>query len=162
LNLKNIAPRLFRIVLLAATGYLSSCKDDISGFDLEKDPLKGKIGGEEWQYAAGSANVNNSSYYLEGLIVGESTQDPCAIRVSSKLHLSIKIPGRKGSYNINSSLNSEATIIFNLPNGVKRFTATGGFVEVVAVGSQQLIGYMSADFDDDNTVQGSFLLEFCN
>ncbi len=161
MNLKNIAPRLFMLVLLAATGCLSSCKDDINGFDLEKDPLKGKIGGEEWQYAAGSANVNNSSYYLEGLIVGESTQDPCAIRVSSKLHLSIKIPGRKGSYNLPFPAN-EGYVIFNLPNGTKKFTASGGFIEVVAVGSQQLIGYMSADFDDDNTVQGSFLLEFCN
>ena len=161
MSLKNIVPRLLLLMLLPAAGCLSSCEDDISGFDLEKDPLKGKIGGEEWQYAVGSANANNSSYYLEGLIVGESAQDPCAIRVSSKPHLSLKIPGRKGSYNLPFAAN-EGYVVFNLPNGAKKLTASGGFIEVVAVGSQQLIGYMSADFDDDNTVKGSFLLEFCN
>lgn len=140
---------------------LDACDSDINDFDVEKDPLKGMIGGQDWTYVTGNAQHDSFANSLTGLIMAESKPDPCAIRVSNEAHLAIRIPALRQSINLPYA-NNQYYVIFSLPNGTKRLTASGGFIEVVAISTTEMIGYISADFDDGNTVKGAFRLEICN
>lgn len=156
----NIRTTLLSIsVLLMAL--LTSCDNDINDFDPELDPLKGKIAGQDWQYAAGNAQFDGFRNDVEGLIIGEGVQDPCGVRVTSKAHLRVRFPADRRNFTL-PFIDNEGYVIFNHPNGAKRLTASAGFIEVVAISGTEVIGFINADFDDNNTVQGSFELRVCN
>jgi hypothetical protein len=144
------------IYLLSA---IVSCESSIDQFDTEKDPLVGKIGGEDWKYASGNARFNVNTNSLSGLLVAKGVQDPCAIRLSGDAHLTLIVPAERGTYNLGIFNGPE--IIFNTPSGAQRFTASGGFIQIAAINSRQALGYINATFDDDNYVQGAFLVDIC-
>ncbi|MFT6882048.1 MAG: hypothetical protein ACI83W_000396 [Marinoscillum sp.] len=144
------------ICLLSA---IVSCESSIDQFDTEKDPLKGKIGGEDWEYASGNARFNVITNYLSGIMVAKGVQEPCAIRLSGDAHLTFQVTAERGTFNLGNFNGPE--IIFNTAAGAQRFTASGGFIQIAAIDSRQALGYINATFDDDNYVQGAFLVDIC-
>ena len=138
---------------------LGSCDSDTNKFDLDKDPLKGVIGGKSWAYAVGNAQYTSNT--ITGLILAEEVQEPCAVRLTSDAHLSVKMPAIRGNHNL-PFINNNGHVIFDLAGSSTRYTATSGFIEVVELNGSEVVGYISAEFDDNNHVQGSFLLQVCN
>lgn len=158
--------KIYRVFLaLLVVSFIISCDDDVNNFNPDRDPLKGELAGEEWIYGSGNAAYSFLSGNFEGLILEEELDDACT-RVQGAVaesHLIVKFPAQRGNYNlpyINNSGNT-ADVIFDLPEG-KRYTATSGFLEIVEITSTDVVGFISADFDDDNHVQGAFLLRICN
>ena len=140
---------------------IGSCDDKVNQFDLDKDPLKGKIDGVEWEYTGGRVDYSNFSNQAVGKIFNENLTDPCARVNTIFAHLDVAFPTERGNYNL-PFINNTGFIKFVTPNGGPIYTATSGFLEIVEVNGFEIIGFISADFDEDNNVQGSFLVRICN
>lgn len=148
------------IVLITGFSVLMACDDQVNRYDLERDPLKGKINGTDWQYKGGSSLYDALTSSVTGIIFSQEAADPCGIRITSSPHMSVKLPTTRGSYNL-PFIGDQYYIRFSTGSGVQ-YTATSGFVDIVEVTSLEIIGYISADFDDQNAVQGAFLQRICN
>ena len=71
------------------------------------------------------------------------------------------LPFGSGSYSLPLPIFDES-VKFVLGDGTV-FQATSGIIEVFAISpdTQQLVGYLQADFDEDNSVQGRFIIDLC-
>lgn len=145
------------LMLIAFTG----CDGDINDFDPNKSPITGVIDGEEWSYAGGNGQYNAFNDDVTGMFYPQTVQDPCGVRATSNPHISIKFPAFRENYNI-PTYNNRAYVIFNTQDGAKRLTAASGFIEIVAINGTEAIGFVSANFDDDNYIEGTFALNICN
>ncbi|MBR09613.1 MAG: hypothetical protein CMP48_18250 [Rickettsiales bacterium] len=152
-----------KVILLLAIGSLilfSSCDDDVNNFDLDKDPLSGKIGGVDWSYTGGRVDYSTISNQAAGKIFNQELTDPCLTVNTINAHLDIALFTALGTYNI--GLLNSGEVRFILPNSSARYTAATGFIQIVEVTQFEIIGYLSARWDDDNFVEGSFLVNICN
>ena len=152
-----------KTLLSILTGCLlvfAGCDDDINKFDLNKDPLSGKIDGVEWNYTGGRVDYSNFSNQAAGKIFNENLTDPCLRINTSNAHLDVAFFTQRGNYTL--GLIDSGEIKFVTPNGGAIYTATSGFIEIIEVNAFEIIGYISADFDDNNFVQGSFLVRICD
>ncbi len=137
---------------------LLSCKDQY--YELDKDPLMGKINGEEWVFGSGRVSFDPfSNQGLRGIMLQETLNDPCARVLSVEPHLSILIPAGVGNYNLNTG---DIYYVKFSVDGVTEYTASSGFIQIVGSTQTQLIGFLSANFDDGNNAQGSFSLRLCD
>lgn len=146
------------LLFFGVLALMTSCDSDTNNFDLDKDPLKGTIGGKSWTFETGNAEYRSN--LITGLLIAQEVQDPCGVRSTIHSHLSVELPAGRGNYNL-PFVNNYGYVKFHIGEGAS-YTATSGFIEVVALSGTEVIGYVSADFDDNNHVQGSFLLQVCN
>ncbi|MFY0605703.1 MAG: hypothetical protein JXR10_03250 [Cyclobacteriaceae bacterium] len=153
--------KLFFGVLAALMLCFSGCDNTLDNFDTDKDPLVGKIGGEDWSYISGGAKARPTTSQIEGFLTGLNVIDPCTIRVLGEPYLELSLPSRIANYNLPSA-SGEVKLVFVSRNGDKRLSVTGGYLEIVALSGRQALGRINATVDDDNFVEGSFLLEICN
>lgn len=153
--MKNIlALHILTLLLLI----LSSCNND--GNENQKR-LAGTISGQDWEYKYAKAFFNSVDNVFDAELYGTSQteEDPCNIFISGEAHISIQIPAESG----NLSIPSDVTVVFEQPGtGNEAFTATSGFIDITEATSQTISGYISAVYDDNNTVEGSFSFISCN
>ncbi len=138
---------------------LVGCKDQY--FEIENDPLVGEIDGKEWIF--GSGRIRYDQFYAQGLtgiLFEEKLTDPCIKVNTVDPPLSISIPYDRGNFNLPFAT-PNYYVVFS-EDGVTEYTANTGFIEIVAVTSTEVVGYLSASYDDDNHVQGSFSLRLCD
>ncbi len=138
---------------------LVGCKDQY--FEIENDPLVGEIDGKEWIF--GSGRIRYDQFYAQGLtgiLFEEKLTDPCIKVNTVDPHLSISIPYDRGNFNLPFAT-PNYYVVFS-EDGVTEYTANTGFIEIVAVTSTEVVGYLSASYDDENHVQGSFSLRLCD
>ena len=161
MHLINGFRRCFFIGAFLFISILISCKGD--DIDVPDVPLAGKIGSTDWDYKFGNAYLFSSELKYKFLLLStlESGEDPCPIISSSNPHLQMILPFAAGSYSLPLPLFDE-NVKFVLGDGTV-FQATSGFIEVIAINpdTQQLVGYIQADFDEDNSVLGTFIVNFC-
>ena len=140
---------------------LISCKGD--DIDVPDVPLGGNIGGADWEYKFGNAYLFSSELKYKFLFLStlKPGEDPCPIISSSNPHLQMILPFSTGSYSIPLPQFDE-NVKFVLGDGTI-LSATSGFIEVIVINpdTQQLVGFLQADFDEDNSVQGRFIVELC-
>ncbi|MEQ8470071.1 MAG: hypothetical protein RIC35_02745 [Marinoscillum sp.] len=141
--------------------FVSACDDSTNRLDLNKDPLSGKINGVEWEYTGGNALYRPFDNEATGLILNQETTDPCTIKLTSLAHVQVILPTFETTLNL-PDVQNRAVIKMASPNGGPIYTASGGFVQIVEVTGREIIGYISATYDDDNYVQGSFYVKICN
>jgi hypothetical protein len=154
----------FRHILFALSvvmvGGLISCGDDV---DIPKTPLEGLIEGQEWSFKFGNAYPEIAGqipkYKFLLLSNEEFGDDPCPIRTSTKKHVRMILPLGTGSYSIPFS-NFNESVKFDMGDG-RVFSATSGFIEIFGVDQNQLVGYIQAVLDEDNIVEGRFVVEIC-
>ena len=155
--MKNI----FFYLILSQLAILLACSGD--NIDLPDEILAGKINGVDWEFRTGSVSFtggNGNQYLLFSTL--ESTDQGCSLVSSTNPYLSIKLPTGSGNYSIPIPPNQGDNVKFIHGDGTI-LSATSGFVEIVGVnqGTNELVGYLQALFDDNNTVQGTFRLEVC-
>lgn len=149
--------RFFLIWLISLL--LTGCKDQY--LELEKDPLKGRINDKEWIFGSGRASSDQYLVQrLRGILLEENLNDPCTKVNSTEAHISLSVPYDRGNYNLPFPTN-DFYVVFSV-DGVTEYTANTGFIEIIAVTSTEVIGFLSADFDDGNNAQGSFSLRLCD
>ncbi len=161
MHLSKIIRSCFIIGGISFTILLSSCKAD--EIDLPDEPLAGKIDGQDWETKFGNAYIYSSDLKYKYLLLStaELGDDPCPILSSSNPHLQMILPLGTGSYSLPLPVFSE-NVKFVLGDGTV-LSATSGFIEVIAINpdTNELVGYLQADFDEDNEVMGTFIIELC-
>lgn len=140
---------------------LAGCGDDINEFDINKNRLHGKVGGFDWEYTGGSSVYDTFNNQVKGIIIAIDVTDPCSIRLTSDPHIRVQLPATRGNYNL-PFIGNNYFVQFAGGTSGKVLTATSGFVEVVSISSTEIIGFMSADFDENNTIEGTFFVTICN
>jgi hypothetical protein len=160
--MKRLSTHLLITLICFATLSLSHCDDNTI---MEAEPLEGLIGGEAWKFKFAKANYNDidnlfdAELYSTSQDTPSSDSDPCSVFITAEAHISMQVPDEMGNYQIPSDIQ----VIFNLPGvGNEFFSATSGFVELSAANSQQVVGYLQATFDDENTLEGAFSFTRCN
>jgi len=146
--------RSFIILLI-----LTSCSSD-NGLD-DIPILNGTVGGEAWEYKFGNAflDVRGSVFRITFLSTEETADDACTVAATGLRHLTIDLPDVVGNYNLP---NNGQSLTFHLEGTITQFEATSGFVEITQVIGNQITGFMQAQFDDDNKVEGQFRVKVCN
>jgi hypothetical protein len=156
--MKGIIKLSFLVPALIGMTFLSGCGE---GDPLESISLRGKISGADWTMRYGKAEVedidpNISSFFFSS----ESTEvDPCDIFFSSLASLQAQLPKETGVYSLPFENQSES-VTFKLADG-SFLISQSGQVQITSVNGSVVAGSMTARFDDDNFVEGSFALIVC-
>lgn len=153
-----------KVTFLSILCFCLAC-GDTNDFDPDEDPLTGQIGGEEWAYVTGNAYFDySSSGYVSGKLMNFDSQDPCAWRSLGVDHIEVTFPARLGTYDLTSgSLSSSnyGKAVFRQFDTSQNLSAFG-FIQLVKISGNEIIGYLNAGYDDDNQAQGTFRLVVCN
>ena len=138
-----------------------SCKEERDGMDKL---LAGMIGGEPWTFQYAKANLNSVDNIFDVELYGtqQTQDDPCTIINTANTHLTIQIPNQVGNYNLPFPIQAQSLAFQQAGVNTTRFYATSGFIEISAISGLRVVGYLQAVFDEDNTVEGTFVFDRCN
>lgn len=153
--------RNIRYCLLVGTSALlligTSCNDQI---EIPDEPLTGKVAGKDWEIKFGSfRQFSASEFEYRFYSQKEVTTDACALFASTNPYISVVIPSGQASTSL-PIIDPLRAFKFHFGNG-SSVTANSGFVEVFAFDGFQIHGYIEAEFDENNTVQGRFTIDPC-
>ncbi len=154
--------KLFILIMFCSILLITNCGDDL---DLPEQQLQGTIGGEAWTY--GSANAfllsANGQYQAKFLSVNENLSDPCSLPSPGLTHVKAIFTPAIRDYTIFPQViePNQVQVAFEITPS-KTVIATNGFMNIFDINNSFAIGYLQAELDDGNKVQGSFELQFCN
>ncbi len=150
----------FPFLLLSFVLLLTNCGEN--DIQLPDQVLVGKVEGKDWELKFGNAFIFSSDlkYQIKFLSTQESAQDPCAVPNTGNNHISMIMPLQRGSFSIPLPIVSESAR-FHYSDGSSAI-ATSGFLEIFDIDNLRIFGYLQAQLDDDNTVEGSFEVLICN
>ncbi len=150
------------VLIIAISGclFLSNCgKDEIQ---LPEQDLTGKVDGEAWdlKFSSGFIFSSDLKYRVRFLSTQEGASDPCNVPSTGNTHVSIVIPLQRGSFSLPLPILEESAR-FHLADG-NTILAASGFLEIFDIDNARIFGYLQAQLDDDNSVEGSFEALLCN
>jgi hypothetical protein len=130
--------------------------------ELPEQELQGMVDGEPWQvkFSNGYLYSSDFKYQIKFLSTRESAEDPCAVPSTSNAHVSMIFQLSRGSFSVPFPI-IEDSPRFLWANGGSAI-ATSGFLEIFDISNARVFGYLQAQLDDDNTVEGSFEAVICN
>ncbi|MEP5610942.1 MAG: hypothetical protein ABJP45_01770 [Cyclobacteriaceae bacterium] len=138
----------------------SSCGQN--EIQLPEKTLQGIVDGEEWEMKFANAYIYSSDfkYQIKFLSTLEGAEDPCTVPSTSNAHISIIMQLRRGSFSIPLPIIDESAR-FIWSNG-SSVIAASGFLEIFDIDNSRIFGYLQAQLDDENTIEGSFEAFICN
>ncbi len=147
-------------LLLLGLLILTDCGE--SEIQLPDQVLLGQVEGQAWELKFANAYLYSSDlkYQIRFLSTRENAQDPCAVPSTSNSHISLIMPLQRGSFSIPLPITTESAR-FNWSDGSSAI-ATSGFLEIFDIDNLRVFGYLQAQLDDENTVEGSFEAVICN
>jgi hypothetical protein len=128
-----------------------------SAYDIAMAPLSGKIGGQPWAVATAETDSFLSEANQIFMTMYADSFAACSGTSSAGNQLIISVPTQPGEYTL--SLSMSAT--FYVAAGSQNLIATQGRVRVDTVTATAITGGLSAQFDGDNTVSGTFQATIC-
>jgi hypothetical protein len=155
------ASTLYYLFALISLTVLTNCKEDELG---SNQLLEGVIGGEKWVFKFGKANFNSidNIYDIEFYSTLQTQDDPCTIISTANAYISVQLPNQIGTYTLPFGIQSQ-TLKFNLKGTSNdNYAASSGFIEISIISGGRIGGYIFAEFDEDNKVEGNFVMERCN
>ncbi len=150
----------FLFPLLFISALSTHCgKDEIQ---LPNQRLQGVVAGEAWTSKSAHAFIFSSDlkYRVKFLSSKEASEDPCAVPSPGNSFVSMIIPLQTGSFSIPLP-NPQESPRFHITSSDTQI-ATSGFLEIFDVDGARIFGYLEAQLDDENTVEGSFEVLICN
>lgn len=155
-----LAPFVFIVITTWLLMGLSGCGGN--EIQLPQQRLTGQIAGEDWdmKFANGYIFSSDLKYQLKFLSTKEGGDDPCAVPSTANTHISIIMQLQVRSYSLPLPI-VEESVRFQFGNGSSSI-ATSGFLEIYDINNSRVFGYLQAQLDDDNTVEGSFEAFICN
>lgn len=145
------------IVALAACG-----KDNL---DIPNTPIQGKIDGAAWKYkeANGFRLTADDQYRVRFISANELVSDPCTLPSPGQTHVKAVFRPAIGSFSISPIAidNNQVQVAFEISNA-KSLIATSGFMEIFDINNRSVIGYLQAELDETNKVEGAFEVVLCD
>jgi hypothetical protein len=173
LKLKYVIMKI-KLIYLAASiiGIVlsTSCSKDNaakkSTYTFVDQEMQGKIGGEAWTLNAGKGEV---SYFdttrLSLNFYVEESADPCNEGLSGNMVM-CSVPPKVGLYEFSFSFSGEGenqtATLYHLETSMNTI-ATEGAIEITLIDEENGIikGRISAEVDDDDFVNGNFIISYC-
>jgi len=142
---------------------LSGCGGD--DIDIPDKDLEGTIDGKIWAY--GSANAYrltaDGQYRARFLSDDEAVTDPCTLPSPGLTNVKAIFRPFIGSFTVSPQAidNNQVQVAFQISPS-ESLIATNGFMEIFDINNTVVIGYLQAELDENNTVEGSFRMRICN
>lgn len=139
---------------------LISCGEN--QIQLPDKKLQGVVDGEEWEMKFANAYIYSSDfkYRITFLSTLEGAEDPCTVPSTSNSHITLIMQLNRGSFSIPLPIVDESAR-FNWTTGGSAIAASG-FLEIFDIDNSRIFGYLQAQLDDENTIEGSFEAFICN
>jgi hypothetical protein len=137
--------------------------DETNNEITAENVAKGKVAGSDWEFGAASATsrLQFNDYKVTLMSTAENVaSDPCSVVIPGTPYVQLTIPPALGNYSVSADANGVK--FFDGSNATSFFTATSGFIQVVSFTSLDIEGFIQANFDDENTIEGYFLAQLCN
>ena len=156
---------LFALALLMASTLIFSCSDDDddSGYSFKEQTLQGQIGGDDWEFKVGTAEMQeNDTLWID--LYGVDDEDPCNNWNIEGDYLLFFIPAQVGVHEL--SFNWETggqTVTFYDESATMNNVAVEGAVEILSIDETngEVTGRIDAKIDGDNEVNGNFTAVYC-
>lgn len=153
--------------------FLFSCDNDDASdtlgvensYSFNDVSLQGKIDGKDWSLIDGYARKNpfdSSQFSLE--LLEETVEDDCPVLSGSNLpRVFFSIPANVGLYELRLSSGGERSQTLTLfePSQTLNTIASQGAIEILTVADSQITGRIDARFDENNFINGNFLVTVC-
>lgn len=158
----------YLIVLLVSLAILSCGKDDPDPVPEPYQPnfinqnLSGKINGESWNFKFGSGknDFSNDDRIRFSFHDAESDEDTdtCNIFQDGNQVMNT-LPKEVGLYNLSLS----RTVTLYVKSTTMNYIVTQGAVEITSIDLEEnkIYGRMDAKYNDQNFVNGNFVLKYC-
>lgn len=150
---------IFSIFIFYACG--SSDDNTDNNYEFIDQDLQGKIGGTDWIYQSGSAEIdsfNNNSLDITIYDIDPDGGDACDVFAyfNADNIVMMSVPNQTGSYTLGNS----RTI--TLYDGYTNYILTEGKLEILTVDTGTIVtGRIAAGYDSNNTVIGNFSVTYC-
>ncbi|MEM0941193.1 MAG: hypothetical protein AAF600_14030 [Bacteroidota bacterium] len=155
--------KIFSLFSILLSQLITSCGGD--DLDILDQSLQGNIDGESWTY--GSANAflvsANGQYQARFLSKNESVSDPCTLPSPGLTHVRAIFTPAIRDYTISPQVidPNQVQVAFEVTPS-KVIIVTNGFMNIFDINNSFAVGYLQAELDNGNKVEGSFEIRFCN
>lgn len=150
-------------VLLNLITLFTGCGGD--QLDISNTPLAGSIDGNDWQ--SGSANAyrlgTNGQFRVRFLSDLEPVSDPCSLPSPGRTHVKAIFKPSIGSFSISpQAINDNQVQVAFEVSASKSLIVVSGYMEIFDINNATAVGFLSAEWDDNNKVEGAFRIRFCD
>lgn len=147
------------LLLVSGIIFIQCGENDIQ---LPDQVLQGQVDGNEWEMKFANAYLFSTDlkYQIRFLSTQENAVDPCTVPSTANTHVSMIFQLRRGSFSVPFPLINDSPR-FHFADGSTAI-ATSGFLEVFEIVNGRIFGYLQAQLDDENIVEGSFDAVICN
>lgn len=134
-----------------------------SELDIPNQPLQGQINGESWTSELANAfQLPGGQIRARFLSELEPVADPCTLPSPGLAHVKAIFRPSLGDYNVAPVAldDNQVQVAFELSPSVS-LTAVSGSMSIFDINNGIAVGFLQAQLDDDNQVEGVFTMSFC-
>jgi hypothetical protein len=152
---RKLSASLFSFGVLV-TLFLSACGNE---GEIDSVSLRGRVGGEDWVMKFGKTEAEDidPGYFALFLPIETVENNPCDIFIPSTNYIAATLPRTEGTYSLPFPIASHFAFRFN----GQFLIPTSGSVTIRNIGGNTIRGTINARGDDDNFVDGDFILNLC-
>ena len=142
---------------------LSSCGGD--QLDIPNQPLQGLIEGNLWESSLANAYrlPGGLQYRARFLSELEPVSDPCTLPAPGLAHVKAIFRPSIGDFSVAPFAldENQVQVAFEVSPSTS-LTAVSGFMSIFDINNATIVGYLQAELDDGNSVEGSFRISVCD
>jgi hypothetical protein len=152
---KKISTTLFSFSILL-TLFLSACGNE---GDIDSVSLRGKVGGQDWVMKFGKAEAEDidPGYFALFMPIETVENNPCEIFLPNTNYIAATLPRTEGTYSLPFAIANQFVFRYN----GKFLIPSSGSVTIKNIGGNSIRGTINARGDDDNYIDGDFILNLC-
>uniref|UniRef100_UPI004049F6E0 hypothetical protein n=1 Tax=Fulvivirga sp. TaxID=1931237 RepID=UPI004049F6E0 len=152
---KKISKSVFSLSILFAV-LLSACGNE---GEIDSVSLRGKIDGEDWTMKFGKAEAEDidPGYFALFLPIETVENNPCDIFLPNTNYIAATLPRTEGTYSLPFPIANQFAFRYN----GKFLLPTSGSITIKTIGGNSIRGTINARADDDNYIDGDFILNLC-
>lgn len=168
--MKNRIPTYAKIMALLLI--CASCKEDEADTGFSDQPMAGKISDLAYTSTSGGGQAIDWVFdesRVDITIGGELVSEPCSYSYDGPV-VSFIVLKEVGTYTLDEDWVSDASVgqylVYLHPNGNSDpddfIIVSDGAIEILSVTSESISGRVNARYDDQNFVNGSFTVNYCD
>jgi len=159
---KSLIKEYVFVIVLSLLTCLFGCGDNL---DIPNQPLQGVINGEPWNSESANAFrvTTDGQYRARFLSDSEPVSDPCNLPVPGRAHVKALFRPSIGDFTVApfALADNQVQVAFELSPSTS-LNAVFGNMAIFDIQSNIVTGYLQAELDDENKVEGVFRVIICD
>ena len=153
------------ILCLSLLAGIISCggdSEDCPSPTFKSQTLQGKISGADWIFETGSAEESFfDSEKISIELTDQSFASPCDEFSFGGNVILFSVDNAVGVYTVCFNLDATENQTFTLYDGSTNNIITNGGIEITSISASSVSGKLTGSIDDQNFVDGTFTVPFC-